>query len=130
MELSQSAYFFFCNPNSPSHTALKIIVMSELINLNKESFAKATSSNKTVLVDFWAPWCGPCKALTPILEEVSSEMSEQVSVYKVNVDDNSELAQDHGVQSIPTILVFKNGSLSETLVGLKSKEELVSIVGS
>ena len=104
--------------------------MSELINLNKESFDKATSSNKTVLVDFWAPWCGPCKALTPILEEVSSEMNEQVAVYKVNVDDNSELAQDHGVQSIPTILVFKNGSLSETLVGLKSKEELVAIVGS
>ena len=102
--------------------------MSELINLNKESFAKAVSSDETVLIDFWAPWCGPCKALTPILEEVSSEMSDQVGIYKVNVDDNSELAQEHGVQSIPTILVYKNGSLSETLVGVKSKEELVKII--
>tara|TARA_B100001093_G_scaffold132929_1_gene125664 strand:- start:21 stop:335 length:315 start_codon:yes stop_codon:yes gene_type:complete len=104
--------------------------MSDLINLNKESFSKAVSSDKTVLIDFWAPWCGPCKALTPILEEVSSEMSDQVGIYKVNVDDNSELAQEHGVQSIPTILVYKNGSLSETLVGVKSKEELVKIIES
>lgn len=105
--------------------------MTDLINLTSENFQKVISvPDKFVMIDFWAPWCGPCKALTPILEEVSSEMSEQVSVYKVNVDDNSELAQDHGVQSIPTILVFKNGSLSETLVGLKSKEELVAIVGS
>ena len=104
--------------------------MSDLINLNKESFTKAVSSDKTVLIDFWAPWCGPCKALTPILEEVSSEMSDQVGIYKVNVDDNSELAQEHGVQSIPTILVYKNGSLSETLVGVKSKEELVKIIES
>ena len=102
--------------------------MSDLVNLNKESFAKAVSSDETVLIDFWAPWCGPCKALTPILEEVSSEMSDQVGIYKVNVDDNSELAQEHGVQSIPTILVYKNGSLSETLVGVKSKEELVKII--
>ncbi|MDA8774721.1 thioredoxin [Opitutales bacterium] len=105
--------------------------MSELINLNKESFEKVTSSkDKTLIIDFWAPWCGPCKALTPVLEELSSEMSDSVEVYKVNVDDNTELAQEHGVQSIPTLLVFKNGALSETLVGLKTKDELVEIVNS
>ena len=105
--------------------------MSELINLNKESFEKVTSSkDKTLIIDFWAPWCGPCKALTPVLEELSSEMSDSVGVYKVNVDDNTELAQQHGVQSIPTLLVYKNGALSETIVGLKTKDELVEIVNS
>ena len=105
--------------------------MSELINLKKESFEKVTSSkDKTLIIDFWAPWCGPCKALTPVLEELSSDMSDSVEVYKVNVDDNTELAQEHGVQSIHTLLVFKNGSLSETIVGLKTKEELVEIVNS
>jgi thioredoxin 1 len=105
--------------------------MSELVNLNKESFEKVISSKeKTLIIDFWAPWCGPCKALSPVLEELSSEMSDQVGIYKVNVDDNTELAQEHGVQSIPTLLVYKNGSLSETIVGLKTKEELIEIVNA
>ena len=105
--------------------------MSELVNLNKESFDKIVSSgDKTVLVDFWAPWCGPCKALTPILEEISGEMGDQVGIYKVNVDENTDLAQEHGVQSIPTLLVYKGGALSETIVGLKTKDELVEILQS
>ena len=104
--------------------------MSELINLNKESFEKAVSDEKTVLVDFWAPWCGPCKAIAPILDEIAAELGDAVSIYKVNVDDNTELAQEHGVNSIPTILVYKGGSLSETLVGVKSKEDLISIIQS
>ena len=105
--------------------------MSELVNLNKESFDKVVSSgDKTVLVDFWAPWCGPCKALTPILEEISGEMGDQVGIYKVNVDENTDLAQVHGVQSIPTLLVYKGGALSETIVGLKTKDELVEILQS
>lgn len=105
--------------------------MSEIINLNKESFEKVTSSgSKTQIIDFWAPWCGPCKALTPVLEELSTELSDSVEVYKVNVDDNTELAQEHGVQSIPTMLIYKNGSLSETIVGLKTKDELIDLVNS
>jgi thioredoxin 1 len=105
--------------------------MSELVNLNKESFEKVTAEkDKTLIIDFWAPWCGPCKALTPVLEEISAEMRDKVGVYKVNVDDNTDLAQEHGVQSIPTMLIYKNGSLSETIVGLKTKDELVDIVNS
>ena len=106
--------------------------MSNLVNLNQESFEKVTSvtSDKTILIDFWAPWCGPCKALTPVLEELSSEIAEEVDIYKVNVDENTELAQQNGVQSIPTILVYKGGNLTQTIVGLKSKEELTEIVRS
>lgn len=105
--------------------------MSEISNLNKETFANATTATDgTVIVDFWAPWCGPCKALAPILEEVAAEVGDAVSIYKVNVDENTELAQEHGVQSIPTLLIFKSGSLSETIVGLKTKDELLNIVQS
>lgn len=105
--------------------------MSEIINLNKDSFDKVTnSSEKTILVDFWAPWCGPCKALGPILEDLQNDISDKVDIFKVNVDENTDLAQEQGVQSIPTILVYKNGSLSETLVGLKSREELIEVIDS
>ena len=84
--------------------------MSELINLNKESFSKVISSeNKTVLIDFGHLGADPCKALTPILEDIASEKGDQVGVYKVNVDENTDLAQEHGVQSIPTPLLYKTG---------------------
>lgn len=104
--------------------------MSELINLNKESFNKAVSDTKPTLVDFWAPWCGPCLALAPILEEIANDLGDSVGIYKVNVDENTDLAQEHGVNSIPTILVYKNGTLSETVVGVKTKDELLSILQS
>ena len=105
--------------------------MSEIPSLSKETFEEATTaSDSTVIVDFWAPWCGPCKALTPILEEVANEAGDAAKIYKINVDENTELAQQHGVQSIPTLLVYKQGSLSETIVGLKTKEELLGIVNA
>ena len=104
--------------------------MSELINLNKDSFNKAVSDTKPTLVDFWAPWCGPCLALSPILEEIANDLGDSVGIYKVNVDENTDLAQEHGVNSIPTILVYENGALSETVVGVKTKDELLSILQS
>ena len=102
--------------------------ITELDNSNFES--TVTNGSAPVIVDFWAPWCGPCKALTPILEEIANEKSEDVGIYKVNVDENTDLAQEHGVQSIPTLLLYKNGSLAETIVGLKTKDELIQLLES
>lgn len=102
--------------------------MSENItDLDQSNFeAFIASANATVLVDFWAPWCGPCKAIAPILEELASEMPDTVKIGKVNVDNNSELASQYEVRAIPTIKIFKEGKVADTVVGLSSKEDLTS----
>lgn len=81
-------------------------------------------SAKPVLVDFWAEWCGPCRTLGPILDEVATEVGEKAQVLKVNVDDNPELAQRYGIRGIPTMIFFKNGQAAKTLVGVQAKEEI------
>ena len=102
--------------------------MSEgLIDLDSESFDSVVSKGK-VLVDFWAPWCGPCKMLTPILEKVKSELGDKVVIAKVNVDENPDLAAKFSVRSIPYLLVFESGEVKETLVGLKQQKELIDIL--
>lgn len=82
------------------------------------------TSNRPVLVDFWAEWCGPCRVLGPILDEVAKEVGEKAQVLKVNVDDNPELAQRYGIRGIPTMIFFKNGQAAKTLVGVQPKEEI------
>jgi len=86
--------------------------------------ADVINSSKPVLVDFWAEWCGPCRVLGPILDEVAQEVGEKAQVLKVNVDDNPELAQRYGIRGIPTMIFFKNGQASKTLVGVQPKEEI------
>ncbi len=82
-------------------------------------------SDKPTLVDFWAEWCGPCKSLTPILEEIAQEMGEKASILKVDVDANAELAQKYGIRGIPTMIFFKDGEPAKTLVGVQPKGEIV-----
>ena len=93
------------------------------LNLNKDNFEQSIS-NGVALVDFWAEWCGPCKMQLPIIEELSSEMEGKATIGKVNVDEELELAQSFGIQSIPTLILFKDGKPVKKLVGLHSKESL------
>ena len=93
------------------------------LNLNKDNFEQSIS-NGVALVDFWAEWCGPCKMQLPIIEEFSGEMEGKATVGKVNVDEQLELAQSFGIQSIPTLILFKDGKPVKKLVGLHSKESL------
>ena len=93
------------------------------LNLNKDNFEQSIS-NGVALVDFWAEWCGPCKMQLPIIEEFSGEMEGKATVGKVNVDEELELAQSFGIQSIPTLILFKDGKPVKKLVGLHSKESL------
>ncbi|MBC2604887.1 thioredoxin [Pelagicoccus albus] len=98
---------------------------ADIINLNEQSFNDALSSAKgPVLVDFWAPWCGPCKAIAPLLEELSKELEGKAAITKVNVDENSAIAAKFNVRAIPTLIIFKGGEQVDTIVGMIGKDDL------
>ncbi len=98
------------------------------IALKRNTFQQQIQ-NGTTLVDFWAPWCGPCKIQLPIIEELSGELQGQATIAKVNVDEEPELASQFGIMSIPTLILFKDGQAVDTMIGVQSKEILKEKLG-
>ena len=103
------------------------MMMSNVQEVTEDAF-ETTVSEGITLVDFWAPWCGPCRSLAPILDELAGEMDGKAKVVKVNTDDNIGLAQKYGVSSIPFMVVFKNGEPVDQTVGVKPKNDLVALL--
>lgn len=95
--------------------------------ITDQSFVSKTASG-VVMVDFWAPWCGPCRMVAPVLEDLQKEMGEQVAVVKMNVDENPETAMKFGITSIPTLMVFKNGEMVDRTVGASPKEHYKTLL--
>jgi thioredoxin 1 len=99
--------------------------MADLTNVSDDTFqAEVLENEQPVLVDFWAPWCGPCRVVAPVLEEIAVEQADKLRVVKLNVDDNQRTAAQFGVMSIPTMILFKNGAPAKTIVGAYPKKRL------
>ncbi|NNC39154.1 MAG: thioredoxin [Acidimicrobiia bacterium] len=99
--------------------------MTNKITVSDATFQEAISGDKAVIVDFWAEWCGPCKMVEPILDEIAGEYSEKLVLAKLNIDDNPQTAADYGVMSIPTMIVFKDGQKAKTIVGARPKHQML-----
>jgi len=96
-----------------------------VLQLTDASFQQIVASSSLLLVDFWAPWCGPCKMIGPVIEEIAEELAGKVTVAKVNIDDCPAIAAEHRISAIPTIMIFRNGELVDRTTGLASKAALL-----
>lgn len=100
-----------------------------VLKLSEENFEEEVmNAEKPVIVDFFAEWCGPCKMMSPIIDGIAEELGDSVKVGKVNTDENLDLAQKFGIMSIPTIMIFKNGNVAKTFVGVTDKNEIINEV--
>jgi len=103
----------------------------KIIALSDASFEQdVINSNKTILVDFWAEWCGPCKSIGPILDEIANEYDGKIVIAKMNVDENIQTPPKYGIRGIPSLLIFKDGSVVDTKMGALSKAELSAFIDS
>ena len=101
----------------------------KIIHVSDDSFeSDVLKASNAVLVDFWAPWCGPCKQIAPILDEIANEMGDKVTIAKINIDDNPNTPGRYGVRGIPTIMLFKDGNVQGTKVGAANKGKLVEFI--
>ncbi len=100
----------------------------EILHFNEDSLKESLQSKKKVLVDFFATWCGPCKMLSPILEEIRNEIGDDIIIGKVDVDENFDLARSYGIMSVPTLLLFVDGEESKRIIGLKSKQDILNMI--
>ncbi|MDO4434922.1 MAG: thioredoxin [Cardiobacteriaceae bacterium] len=105
--------------------------MSKTLSVSQADFERVVlQAEQPVLVDFWAEWCGPCRMLAPTLDEVAQSLEGKALVVKINVDENGELASQFGIRSIPNLLLFKNGKVVDTTVGLQSKSALINFISA
>jgi thioredoxin 1 len=101
------------------------------IEITDASFeSEVTNAPVPVLVDFWAPWCGPCKMIAPVLEEIAQEYEGKAKIVKINIDDNQNTAAQFGVRSIPTLILFKSGNEVEKIIGAQGKDKLTALIDS
>lgn len=103
-----------------------------MVNIfNEENFEnEVINSEKTTIVDFYADWCGPCKMMSPVIDEIANEVSENVKVCKLNVDEAQDIAIQYNVMSIPTLVIIKDGNVVDTLVGLRAKSEVLESINN
>ncbi len=100
----------------------------QVIELTDETFDSTIQGDRPVLVDFWAPWCGPCKMIAPVLEELAGDYADKATICKINTDEHRDAAMNHGINAIPTLILFKAGQVEKKWVGLTTKKDLAAAI--